>query len=131
MAFRVTLMTAVATAVALLSVATSAPVAAATAVVGCATPADIGSFIGWCACSTVVTPRQVLSPLDDDNCDVMDVPTPTYYCDKAGRGNCDLQCAAAILECTGALEGGRCPCAKKGVRAVLRYNGPLGLANMP
>lgn len=134
MAFRTTLAVAATTAVAFLVAIASALPADAAAVAGCATPADIGKFVGWCACSTVVTSRPYVSPpspAGSRTCDAADVPTPTFYCDRAGRGNCDLQCAAAIWECRGAPSGwgGRCPCAKGRVRPVLRYNGPLVLAN--
>ena len=63
-------------------------------------------------------------------CPATTPPVPVYYCDAAGRGNCDLQCAAAIWECTDAIkDNGMCRCKKDGVRTVLRYNGPLGLSN--
>ncbi|GAB0490985.1 hypothetical protein MMPV_002227 [Pyropia vietnamensis] len=134
MGFRTTLAAVVGTAVAFLAAASLVPLVAAAAIRGCATTADIGTFVGWCACSSVVTPRQVVSPPTDSssgNCDVIIEPTTTFYCDKAGLGNCDLQCAEPIWECTGPVLSGRCACAKGGVRAVQRYNGPLDLANMP
>lgn len=102
---------------------------------GCATAADIGKFVGWCACSSVVTPRQQVDPPagSDPWCPAATAPVPTWYCDKGGRGNCALLCTAPIWACKGPVKAstGKCDCEREGLRTVLRYNGPLTVVNIP
>ncbi|GAB0491477.1 hypothetical protein MMPV_002731 [Pyropia vietnamensis] len=109
--------------------ALSAPVIAAD-VRTCATESDVGSFIGWCRCSSMTIPRELVAFNGDSSdpwCKVSTPDTMVHYCDAQGPGNCDLQCAEAIHECTSAPSPVNqvCACAKGKVRTVLRYNGPL------
>ncbi|GAB0491460.1 hypothetical protein MMPV_002714 [Pyropia vietnamensis] len=116
-----------AVAVAAALVATALPSANAQT---CTTEADVGNFVGWCSCSSMTVPRNLVKfngRSDDPWCKVSTPETTIHYCDEQGKGNCDLQCAAPIHECTSAPSPVNqvCACAKGKVRTVLRYNGPL------
>ena len=104
----------------------AAPVAAQQT---CTSAADVGRFLGWCRCSVMTAPRDVVTftaTSDDPWCKVTTPETSIYYCDAEGKGNCDLQCVEAVHECTGPVAAnGVCPCEVGNVRTVLRYNGPL------
>lgn len=95
----------------------------------CTSVADVGTFIGWCRCSSVTTPKahvEFIGSKNDPWCKVSAPNTRIYFCDRAGTGNCDLQCTAPIYECTGQLlRDSKCKCALGKVRAVLRYNGEI------
>jgi len=111
-------------ATALLSL-TAAPVAAEPT---CRSAADVGRLLGWCRCSAMTAPRDTITfnPADPDPwCKVTTPDTSIYYCDVAGKGNCDLQCVEGVHECTGPVDYGMCSCKVGDVRTVLRYNGPL------
>lgn len=125
----------VAAAVAAVAAAATLPavVRAADGVRTCATEADVGTFVGWCRCSSLIAPRELVAfngDSDDPWCKVSAPDTTVYYCDAQGAGNCDLQCAAAIHECTSppSPDNQVCACAPGKVRTVLRYNGPLQTA---
>jgi len=115
---------ALATVVALL---TAAPAAAQAS--RCAAASDVGRFVGWCRCTSATVPKRRVAfngQSSDPWCKVSTPDTRVHFCDAAGLGNCDLQCAAPIHECTApAAANGVCPCVVGKVRAVLRYNGPL------
>eukprot|EP00168_Porphyra_purpurea_P000336 TRINITY_DN1037_c0_g1_i4.p2 TRINITY_DN1037_c0_g1~~TRINITY_DN1037_c0_g1_i4.p2 ORF type:complete len:128 (-),score=45.93 TRINITY_DN1037_c0_g1_i4:199-582(-) len=104
----------------------AAPVAAQQT---CSSAADVGRFLGWCRCSSLTAPRDAIAfngASPDPWCKVTTPDTRIYYCDPAGKGNCDLQCVKAVHECTGAVApNGVCSCAVGNVRTVLQYNGPL------
>ncbi|KAK1859561.1 hypothetical protein I4F81_002156 [Pyropia yezoensis] len=90
----------------------------------------VGTFVGWCRCSSMTIPRDLVkfNGLSSDPwCKVSAPDTTVHYCDAEGQGNCDLQCASPIHECTSAPSPVNqvCACAKGNVRTVLRYNGPL------
>ncbi|GAB0496554.1 hypothetical protein MMPV_007867 [Pyropia vietnamensis] len=115
--------------VALLTALLSAAVAPVAAQVPrCTTAADIGAFIGWCRCSSLTIQIDLVGPAlaasVDPWCKVTHPDTLVHYCDAAGAGNCDLQSAAAVAECTGLTRAnGVYPCAVGRVRTMLRYNG--------
>jgi len=95
----------------------------------CSRASDLGRFLGWCRCSVMTAPRDVVTftPTSlDPWCKVTTPETSIYYCDAEGKGNCDLQCVKAVHECTGPVAAnGVCPCEVGNLRTVLRYNGPL------
>lgn len=120
-------------AAAVMAAVAAAPVRAADDKRTCTTESDIGSFVGWCACSSLTAPRELVAFNGDSTdpwCKVSNPDTTVYYCDAQGAGNCDLQCAAAIHECTSppSPDNQVCACAPGKVRTVLRYNGPLQTA---
>lgn len=127
-----TLAVAVVTLLATLLATAAAPVAAQ--IPRCTTAADIGAFVGWCRCSSMKVQKDLVTPAPaasvDPWCKVTRPDTLVHYCDAAGTGNCDLQCAAPVMECTGpAGANGVCPCAVGVVRTVLRYNGPVDVGS--
>lgn len=116
--------------VAIVAAATLPAAVTASDVRTCASTSDIGSFVGWCRCSTMTIPREVVAFNGDSTdpwCKVSTEPSTVHYCDAQGQGNCDLQCAEAIHECTSAPSPDNqvCKCALGTVRTVLRYIGPF------
>ncbi|KAK1868613.1 hypothetical protein I4F81_011098 [Pyropia yezoensis] len=123
---------AVATLLATLLAAGAAPTSAQPAA-KCATPTDVGTLVGWCRCSTMMVPKDAVSPPPvasaDPWCKVTRPVSAVHYCDAAGAGACDLECAPPVVECTGpTAPNGVCPCVAGAVRTVLRYKGPLDAA---